>query len=85
VFVDIGPGGYAALRVGLSIAKGLAHGLDVPIIGVGRLELDAYGVATEAAGRRIVAVHRAVSGARCVHQASRKRRRSLARLSSMTW
>jgi len=62
VFVDVGPGGYAALRVGVSIAKGLAHGLGVPIVGVGRLELDAYGVAREADGRRIVAVHRAGRG-----------------------
>ncbi len=62
VFVDIGPGGYAGLRVGVSIAKALAHGLGVPIAGIGRLELDAYGVAGEAGGRRIVAVHRAGRG-----------------------
>jgi tRNA threonylcarbamoyladenosine biosynthesis protein TsaB len=62
VFVDTGPGGYAGLRVGVSIAKALAHGLGVPIVGVGRLELDAQGVATEAAGRRIVAVHAAGRG-----------------------
>src|ERR1700687_4710882 len=59
VFVDLGPGGYAALRVGVSIAKALAHGLCVPIAGIGRLELDAYGVSAEAGGRRIVASHRA--------------------------
>ena len=41
-FVDIGPGGYAGLRVGVSIAKALAHALGVPIVGVGRLELDAW-------------------------------------------
>jgi tRNA threonylcarbamoyladenosine biosynthesis protein TsaB len=62
VFVDLGPGGYAGLRVGVSIAKALAHGLGVPIAGVGRLELDAYGVAAEAGDRRIVAVHRAGRG-----------------------
>ena len=62
VFVDLGPGGYAALRVGVSIAKALAHGLGVPIVGVGRLELDAYGVAGDAGARRIVAVHRAGRG-----------------------
>lgn len=62
VFVDIGPGGYAGLRVGVSIAKALAHGLGVPIAGVGRLELDAHGVSTEAGGRRIVAVHAAGRG-----------------------
>jgi len=62
VFVDIGPGGYAGLRVGVSIAKALAHGLGVPIVGLGRLELEAHGVAGEAGGRRIVAVHRAGRG-----------------------
>jgi tRNA threonylcarbamoyladenosine biosynthesis protein TsaB len=62
VLVDVGPGGYAALRVGVSIAKALAHGLGVPIAGVGRLELDAWGVAREAGLRRIVAVHRAGRG-----------------------
>lgn len=62
VFVDIGPGGYAGLRVGVSIAKALAHGLGVPIVGVGRLELDAQLVADVAGERRIVAVHRAGRG-----------------------
>ena len=37
VFVDIGPGGYAALRVGVSTAKALAHALTMPVAGVGRL------------------------------------------------
>jgi len=62
VFVDLGPGGYAALRVGVSVAKAMAHGLGVPIVGVGRLELDAYGVAHDAPRRRLVAVHRAGRG-----------------------
>jgi tRNA threonylcarbamoyladenosine biosynthesis protein TsaB len=62
VFVDIGPGGYAALRVGVSVAKALSHALATPIAGVGRLELEAHGVSREAAGRRIVAVHRAGRG-----------------------
>lgn len=72
IFVDLGPGGYAGLRVGVSIAKALAHGLRVPIVGVGRLELDAYGVAAEAGERRIVAVHRAGRGevAWAVHRAA---------------
>jgi len=62
VFVDTGPGGYAALRVGVSIAKAIAHALGVPLAGIGRLELDAYSVAPDAAGRRIIAVHRAGRG-----------------------
>jgi tRNA threonylcarbamoyladenosine biosynthesis protein TsaB len=63
VFVDIGPGGYAALRVGVSIAKALAHGLNVPIVGIGRLELDAWRAAEGAEqNARYVAVHRAGRG-----------------------
>jgi tRNA threonylcarbamoyladenosine biosynthesis protein TsaB len=63
IFVDVGPGSYAGLRVGVSIAKALAHGLAIPLAGVGRLELDAFGaVAGEAPRRRIVAVHRAGRG-----------------------
>jgi tRNA threonylcarbamoyladenosine biosynthesis protein TsaB len=62
IFVDVGPGGYAALRVGLSIAKALAHGLSVPIVGIGRLELDAYALVQGAADSRIVAIHRAGRG-----------------------
>lgn len=61
VFVDIGPGGYAALRVGVSIARALAHALQVPLVGIGRLELDARSVAP-VAEQRIVAVHRAGRG-----------------------
>jgi tRNA threonylcarbamoyl adenosine modification protein YeaZ len=62
VFVDIGPGGYAALRVGVSIAKALAHALAIPLAGIGRLELDAWLVREDARGRRIVAAHRAGRG-----------------------
>jgi tRNA threonylcarbamoyladenosine biosynthesis protein TsaB len=62
VLVDLGPGGYAALRVGVSVAKAIAHGLGVAIAGVGRLELDARAVGADAGERRIVAVHRAGRG-----------------------
>jgi tRNA threonylcarbamoyl adenosine modification protein YeaZ len=62
VFVDVGPGGYAGLRVGVSVAKALAHALNVPVAGIGRLELDALAVASEGGARRIVAVHRAGRG-----------------------
>lgn len=63
VFVDIGPGGYAGLRVGVSIAKALAHGIGAAIAGVGRLEIDAWGAAAgRPGGTRIVAVHRAGRG-----------------------
>ena len=60
VFVCIGPGGYGGLRVGVTTAKGLAYGLELPIVGVGRLEIEAYAFA--ATGAPVVAVHRAGRG-----------------------
>ncbi len=41
VFVCLGPGSYAGLRVGLSTGKTLAFALDIPIAGIGRLAADA--------------------------------------------
>ena len=37
--VDIGPGRFTSLRVGLGTAKGLALGLDLPIVGVSALRV----------------------------------------------
>lgn len=40
--VATGPGSFNGLRVGLSIAKGLAYGLRIPLVGVSTLEAEAY-------------------------------------------
>jgi tRNA threonylcarbamoyl adenosine modification protein YeaZ len=42
VIVAKGPGSFNGLRVGISTAKGLAFSLDIPIIGISSLELEAY-------------------------------------------
>ena len=39
VAVSIGPGSYTGLRIGLSLAKGLCFGYDIPLIGIPTLEL----------------------------------------------
>ena len=44
VAVSMGPGSYTGLRIGLSEAKGLAYGLDIPMIGISTLELMATSV-----------------------------------------
>ena len=42
VAVALGPGGFSALRTGLSVAKGLAITGRIPIIGIGSLDLEAH-------------------------------------------
>ncbi|MBM3945069.1 MAG: tRNA (adenosine(37)-N6)-threonylcarbamoyltransferase complex dimerization subunit type 1 TsaB [SAR202 cluster bacterium] len=41
VFAAKGPGGFSALRVGMSLAKSLAKALGVPLVSVGTLEIEA--------------------------------------------
>ncbi len=38
VAVSMGPGSYTGLRIGVSFAKGLCYGLNIPLIGVGTLD-----------------------------------------------
>jgi tRNA threonylcarbamoyl adenosine modification protein YeaZ len=42
IFVARGPGSFNGLRVGMSTAKGLAFSLDIPLVGIGTLEVEAY-------------------------------------------
>lgn len=38
VSISQGPGSYTGLRVGMSTAKGICYGLDIPLIGISTLE-----------------------------------------------
>ena len=66
IAVALGPGGFSSLRVGLSVAKGLAVASGLPLVGVRTLDLEAHpyletGVAVCAmldAGRKEVATAR---------------------------
>ncbi|MGB1317214.1 MAG: tRNA (adenosine(37)-N6)-threonylcarbamoyltransferase complex dimerization subunit type 1 TsaB, partial [Flavobacteriales bacterium] len=42
VCVAKGPGSYTGLRIGVSAAKGLCYGLEIPLISVGSLESMAH-------------------------------------------
>src|SRR5262245_45487307 len=55
IAVNLGPGGYAGLRVGLSTAKALAYGLEAKLVGIGRLPADAWPLA-QTTGARIVPI-----------------------------
>jgi len=53
VAVDVGPGLFTGLRVGVSTAKALGFALDVPVVEMGSLELLALGAASsESVGAR---------------------------------
>ena len=42
VIVAKGPGSFSALRVGMATARGLAMANDIPLVGVGTLEVEAF-------------------------------------------
>ena len=58
IFVCVGPGSYAGMRVGISTAKALSFAMGTSIIGVGRLEAEALPL-VEATGARVVPVQAA--------------------------
>jgi tRNA threonylcarbamoyladenosine biosynthesis protein TsaB len=47
IILSIGPGSYTGLRIGASVAKGLAYALDVPIVSVNTLQSMANGMLQE--------------------------------------
>ena len=40
--IALGPGGFSVLRAGMSMVKGLAFALDLPVVGVSTLEAEAH-------------------------------------------
>ena len=47
VAVSKGPGSYTGLRIGVSVAKGLCYGLNIPLIAIGSLDSMADHVASD--------------------------------------
>lgn len=47
IVVGRGPGSFTGVRIGASTAKGLAHGLGVPLVGFGTLDAIAYRASVE--------------------------------------
>lgn len=51
--VCVGPGGFTSIRVGMATAKGLALGLDLPIVGVSSLRVLARSIEGDATLARV--------------------------------
>ena len=62
VAVSVGPGSFTGIRIGVSAAKGLAWGLDIPVCGVSTLEAMSYQAAQgDAPLLRLAAEHPAAA------------------------
>lgn len=54
VAISAGPGSYTGLRIGTSIAKGICHALQIPLIAISTLEAMIAGVQHAYAGRDVL-------------------------------
>ena len=57
IMIATGPGSFNGLRVGISAAKGFALALNIPIVGINTLEIEAY--AFDFSGLPICPIHNA--------------------------
>ncbi len=64
VAVASGPGSFTGLRIGMSVAKGFALGLNIPIVGIATLDVVAY--ATGDVGLPVIAALETGRGRLCV-------------------
>ena len=62
VAVDIGPGLFTGLRVGLATAKALAHACKIPMIGISSLDLAAFSTVDARRGEIFYATYRRTAG-----------------------
>ncbi|WP_425637724.1 tRNA (adenosine(37)-N6)-threonylcarbamoyltransferase complex dimerization subunit type 1 TsaB [Algoriphagus yeomjeoni] len=54
VAVSEGPGSYTGLRIGVSVAKGLAFAGDIPLISISTLKALAYGAKSQIKGKGLI-------------------------------